>query len=143
VIRTTWDTNTLASGAIARQGAIAELIDRWYRADFEIVVSGHILIELERTLRKPYFMARLSDQEREAFLNLVRRFAVHTIVSAPMPAVLPQRADNVVLATAVSAGASYVITGDRKMRELGEYLGVRILSAREFIDLLNAAAAWE
>lgn len=74
MIRATWDTNALASGAIA------ELIDRWCRGDFEIVVSEHVLTELERTLGKPYFRIRLPEVDRKEFLALVRRFATVTPV---------------------------------------------------------------
>ena len=59
MIHATLDTNILASSAIARTGTIAALFNHWRSGDFELVVSGHILEELERALRKPYFAARL------------------------------------------------------------------------------------
>jgi predicted nucleic acid-binding protein len=44
--------------------------------------------------------------------------------------------DDLVLATAVSAHADYLVTGDRKLQRLGSYQGVRILSPREFLAVL-------
>jgi predicted nucleic acid-binding protein len=61
VIRATLDTNILASGAIARTGTIAVLFNQWRSGDFDLVVSDHILQELDRALRKPYFAARLDE----------------------------------------------------------------------------------
>ncbi len=138
MIRAIWDTNTLASGAIARQGVIAVLIDGWRHGDFEIVVSEHILTELERALRKPYFAARLNQADREEFLARVREFANIVQIAEPIPSVLPDRADNMVLATAVSARAPYIVSGDRELQGLGSYQNVRIFSAREFFDLVIA-----
>jgi predicted nucleic acid-binding protein len=122
VIRATWDTNALASGAIARQGVLAE----------------PILEELERTLRKTYFRARLSDSDRIDFLALLLRFATVAPPATPLPTVLPDRADNVVLATAIGAGTPYVVSGDREMQNLGTYRDVRILSPREFLAVVSA-----
>jgi hypothetical protein len=43
-----------------------------------------------------------------------------------------------VLATARSAGASYVVSGDRELQRLSEFQGIRIISARQFLDVLDA-----
>ena len=40
------------------------------------------------------------------------------------------------LAVAVGAGVDYLVTGDRQLRRLGSYQGVRILSPREFLDVV-------
>ena len=45
--------------------------------------------------------------------------------------------DDLVLATAVSAQADYLVTGDRQLLALGTYQGVRNVRAREFIDTLE------
>ena len=65
--RATLDTNILASSAIARTGTIATLFNHWRSGDFELVVSDHILEELERALRKPYFAAWLANQTEMTF----------------------------------------------------------------------------
>lgn len=135
MIRATVDTNTLASGAVAKIGAIADLIKAWRFGFVEIVVSEHILRELERTLRKPYFLARLDEFERRAFLALLLEFATVVELTAPVPTVVSDYGDNVVLATALSAKAPYVVTGDRELQRLSKYRAIRIVSAREFLDI--------
>lgn len=121
MIRAVWDTNVLASAAIARHGVLAELIELWRNGDIAVVVSAQIVAELESTLRKPYFLARLTDAQRDRFHALVQRFSLIVEVTAPIPSVLSQRADNVVLATAISAQAPYIVTGDREVRNLGTF----------------------
>jgi predicted nucleic acid-binding protein len=46
--------------------------------------------------------------------------------------------DDLVLAAAVSAGADYLVTGDRKLQALDTFEGVRILSPRQFLDMIEA-----
>lgn len=47
--------------------------------------------------------------------------------------------DDVILATAVAAGAGYLVTGDRRhLLSLGAYAGIRIVSPRAFLDLVRS-----
>ena len=138
MIRATLDTNTWASGALGRPETIGEILRRWRQGRFETVVSDHILEELERTLRKPYFAKRINEQDRELFLALLRELATVVSITEPIPDILPDQADNVILATASSAGVPYLISGDRQVLTLGEYQLVRVLSAREFLAILEA-----
>lgn len=137
MIRATVDTNTLASGAVATGGPIAILIEVWFQGDLEVVISSHIVTEPERTLRKPYFMGRLTAEMREEFLNLVRETATIIPITTPIPTAVTSRADNLVLATAESAGVAYVVTGDAELLRLGAYGSITICSARQFLGRLN------
>lgn len=45
--------------------------------------------------------------------------------------------DDVVVATAVAARADYLVTGDRRhLLPLGSYQGIRVVTPRQFLDLL-------
>ena len=46
--------------------------------------------------------------------------------------------DDLILATAVSASADYLVTGDRHLQALGSYEGVRIVSPRDFLTILES-----
>jgi len=51
--------------------------------------------------------------------------------------------DDLILATAVAGEASYLVTGDRKLRAVGAFQGVTILSPREFLARLAQAGEHE
>jgi len=89
VIRAVFDTNVLASGAIAITGPVAALIDAWRRGKVQVVVSSHILGELDRALSNAYFAARLGPDTRNAFLTLAR--TTSTVVSITPPKALVRR----------------------------------------------------
>ncbi len=49
--------------------------------------------------------------------------------------------DDLILATAMSSQADYLVTGDKQLQDLGTYQGVTILSPRAFLDLLRTSQA--
>lgn len=104
MIRVTLDTNALASGALERPGTLAQILHHWRRGVLELVVSNHILEELDRTLRKPYFASRIADRDRRLFLALLREFATIVEIARPVPTIASQPGDNLVLATGLSGG---------------------------------------
>ena len=135
--RVVLDTNALASGAIAFQGTLASIIDAWRSGEFSLFVSPPILAELERTLEKSYFRQRLTIEQSSRFIVLLRRRATVSPITVPVQGVASHPEDDLVLATAISANADYLVTGDTQLQQLGQYEGVAILSPREFLGRLT------
>ncbi len=139
MIRALLDANTLVSGAIASRGAVAELIDRWLvERLFLVVLSDEILDEVDRALRNRYFAARLDAANRAAYLDLLRQAAVVVSVQSRLTGVAPDPNDDHVLAAAIDGAAEYLVTGDRGLLGLGSYRGVRIVNARELLDVMRS-----
>ena len=132
------DTNILARGSISHGTAVATIIDAWRAKRFTLALSTHILDELTRTLAKPYFARRLSPDQQAAYQLLLSSFATLVPITASVHGVATQPADDLVLATAVSSDADYLVTRDRKLLQLGSYLGVTIASPTEFLARLES-----
>ena len=135
--RVVLDVNVLASGFVSRTGAPGQLLAQWTRGAFELIVSEHILTVLTRVLERPYFRRRLTAGERAANLALLRHEAILTTISAEVQGVAPDEEDDLVLATAVSGNATYLVTGDTGLRRLRSYRGINVLSPRDFLTLLG------
>ena len=139
MMRATIDTNILASGAVAREGGTIATIVAAIRSEyFELALSDHILDELARTLVKPYFTYRLSVAELLAYQTMILSYAMIFPVSVQVRGDATHPEDDLILATAVSADAEFLVTGDAQLLKLGNYRGVTILSPRAFLDLLNS-----
>ena len=54
-----------------------------------------------------------------------------------LAAISSDESDNRYLECAVEGGAQYIISGDKHLLELGEYRGIAIVSAADFIALLE------
>ncbi len=134
------DTNVLASGSTHQKGHSGQLVTAWRRGAFVLVVSEHILEELAETLEDRYFKKRLSKQRRRTAVARIRRQAHVTKITASVSGIAPDEADDLVLATAESAGAAFVVSGDGPFLEVGQYHGIRILSPAAFLALLDTDA---
>ncbi|HEU0113195.1 MAG TPA: putative toxin-antitoxin system toxin component, PIN family [Thermomicrobiales bacterium] len=137
------DTNVLASGFIGEDKPTSvpgELIRRWRGKAFALVVSPPILDELTDTFADPYFTRRLSSSEIADALQALRVDAVIQPLTVAVGGVASHPEDDLILATALSAGAPYLVTGDRRLRERGVYRGVQLLTPRQFLALLEREA---
>lgn len=134
------DTNVLASGfdGIARGDSVpGELLRRWRGGAFTLIISETILTELARALSYPYFARRLSAHEiDDAFLRLRTQARIQPI-TVSVTGIAAHPADDLILATALSARADYLVTGDRRLRTRGAYGGTTLLSPRQFLDVLK------
>ncbi len=141
MIRVVADTNVLASGLAAYdddESPSAQILDAWRYGPLELVASAPIVAELRRTLAKPYFAQRFTTEEIERALYLVRHRSSFMEALADVRGVATTPEDDLILATAVAGEALFLVTGDRQLRNLGEYQGVRIAGPREFMDWLAA-----
>jgi putative PIN family toxin of toxin-antitoxin system len=102
---------------------------------FELCLSEFILDELSRTLKKSYFTARLSDQGA-AFLGMLWNVVMLIPVSVTIVGVVSDPNDDPILGTAVSAQASYLVSGDKAVLAVGHFQDIAILTARQFYDVL-------
>jgi putative PIN family toxin of toxin-antitoxin system len=133
------DTNVLASGFVHRLGNPGRILALWRSHDFQLVVSGPILAELEATLEDRYFQMRLTRQQRERALSLLRRQAEHTEITARVEGIATHKEDDLILATARTVGADVLVTGDEGLQRVRTYGGTEILSPAEFLRFLEEA----
>lgn len=131
------DANVLAAGFANADGPPGQLVDLWRAGRFVLIVSEHVLSELEGTFAKPYFRRRMSSDQQARALSLLRADAVMVTISASIRGVASHPSDDLVLATAVSGRADYLVTGDIELRRLSPFRGIVILSPRAFLDVLT------
>jgi putative PIN family toxin of toxin-antitoxin system len=99
---------------------------------FRLVISDPVFDEVARNMVKPYFRRQLTPRQIAANLTLLANEAQLTPITAAISGIATHPEDDAILATAVSAGADYLVTGDTKLQQLGSYQGVRVLSPAAF-----------
>jgi putative PIN family toxin of toxin-antitoxin system len=143
LIRAVLDTNVIVSGVIGRHGRAppAAIVDAWRLGRFEVTASRHIVAELARALESSRLVSYTTREVRSAIVSLLAEHAVIVEEMANVSGVATHPEDDRVLATAVSARADYLVTGDRQLLALGSLQGVRIVSPTDFLAVLSTAEA--
>jgi putative PIN family toxin of toxin-antitoxin system len=136
MIRVTIDTTTLASGFVRPEPPPGRLLNAWRSRLFTLVTAEALLGEVERTFRKPYFARRLSPEEARANLALLPSEAVIVSTTVTVAGVATHPEDDVVLATALSGGAQFLVTSDHGLLRLGTFRELVIVSAGQFLAML-------
>lgn len=130
-MRAVLDPNILIAALLSPSGAPAQLVGRWLAGEFELVVSEHLLAELERALAYPKLRRRASADEAAGLVDLLR----HGGILAPDPPDPPRRSpdpgDDFLLALAETERA-VLVSGDQHLLALADELPIR--TARTYLD---------
>lgn len=133
-MRAVLDTNVLVSALIAPRGAPALLFRAWLDGEFELVVSPRLLDELERVLAYPKLRRRVSTDQADTVLRLLRSSAEHhDDPDTPAPVSSPDPDDDFLVALAAAASA-HLVSGDRDLLGLTPRIPVHDPAA--FLDHL-------
>jgi putative PIN family toxin of toxin-antitoxin system len=135
------DTNTVVSGLLWR-GAPRQVLDAARRGEVLLFISPELLAKLEDVLSRPKFAARL-EAAGVTVAELVTGYAALTHLvrlTAIEPVIAEDPDDDVVLATAVTAQANFIVSGDRHLLEQGRHKAITILAAAELLNLLRQDA---
>jgi putative PIN family toxin of toxin-antitoxin system len=141
MIRAVLDSSILVSAFVAPGGAVLNVI-RWeFRHRYRLCLSDYILAETGRSLLTKTRLRRYAeydDQDVRAYLHWLLTQAEMVVDPPRLRAVSGDPKDDMIVATAVAAGADFLVTGDRRhLLPLGSYRDVRILAPREFLELLR------
>ena len=135
------DTNILASGALKPSSIPGQILKQWRDDKFELIISQHILSELEETLNKSYFRNILKTQDVDDLLELLISDASLTLIITKVAGVATHPEDDLVLATAESGKASFVVTGDHGLQNLKQFKNIKIVSPSTFSEILHTEKA--
>jgi uncharacterized protein len=130
------DTNIVVSGLLWG-GTPRVLLQAARERRFLLCTSTPLLIELADALARRKFARKLAASGLSAE-ELAMRYAALTTIAQPasIAPVAPDPDDDAVFATAVAAGASLVVTGDKPLLSLRRHRGFEIVTASGAIALL-------
>jgi uncharacterized protein len=133
------DTNVLIGALLSSKGSPAEVIRRWEADDFGVITSPSLISEFERALTYPRVrrLLNLSQEQIDVFLKRLRTVATVVDPQITLAVIEKDPDDNRLLECAVADQASYVVSGDDHLLDLGEYAGIVILNPMGFVTALK------
>ena len=126
------DTSVLVA-AFATRGLCADVL-RTVLAEHELLQSSTLLDELTRTLTEKI---RVPDATVREIVTFLRATASSTESAEPVPVKVRDPDDAVILGEALSMGADVLVSGDKDLLDAAPVPGIRVLTPRQFWDLVR------
>lgn len=99
--------------------------------------SEDIIDEVMRVLRVKFEWSEESLKEAKSQMNAIG----HKVTpDRKLDAVAEDPTDNRILECAVAAPSAYIVTGDSHLLKLGQFAGIKIIRASDFLDLQITSA---
>ncbi|MBT3257590.1 MAG: putative toxin-antitoxin system toxin component, PIN family [Deltaproteobacteria bacterium] len=127
------DTNIFIS-AIFWGGKPREVVDLGRSGRISVFTSMEIQEELERKLKSKF---GLDDQEVSQILFDFSLFTLPVEPSCKITIIDDDPDDNKFVECAVASKATHVVSGDKHLLNLKEYMGIQIKKAAEFLAILE------
>ena len=141
MIRAVLDTNILVSALITKKSsAPLQLYKAFTIKQFLLITSPSILAEVEDVINRKKvikYHRRNLEQRKEIMKQLVKLSYV-TLESVTTEDVIIERDpdDDKFLDAAIEGNADFIVSGDRHLLDLKAYEGIKILTPKEFLQLL-------
>lgn len=134
-MRAVVDPNVLISALLSRDGTPARVLRAWLDGAFELVVSNHLLDELDRALAYPKLRERVEPSEATEFIGLLRNGARMDDDPTDLPSVRSADPGDDYLISLAEHAPAMIVSGDRHLLGLAGELPV--LSPAEFLTELD------
>ena len=138
MIRAVVDTNIVIRAVIKPEGTVGPILVKLRDAAYAMVYSQAPLDELLEKLALPRIRDKyeIDEDAVEALLGLL---ALRGEIVQPSRRIKACRNpdDNAILEAAVDGKAGYIVTGDEDLLVLDGFEGIRVLTPRMFLEMLE------
>ena len=134
------DVNVLVSALLTPRGTPCLVLTAWEQQRFRSVTSEHIIADASAKLSRPDLGGAYGvTQDDIGWVRALLQTQAEIVTIGPVQVVpvTGDPEDDIVLATAVVGRATYLVTGDKGLLNLGSCADVLIVSPREFLQVLE------
>ena len=133
------DANIIVSATVSTVGIPFRVLQAAKAGQYRWITSTPIIAEVMRALQRPRVQRRytITSDDLQVVSELLAKRAIATPLTVQVYGVATHPEDDEILATAVSAQADYLVTGDRQLLALGSFHGTEIISPRRFLAILQ------
>ncbi len=126
------DTNIFISSIFWELGNPHKVIKLALDGKIKIYTSIEILQELEKILKRDFNEPVNIVNEQ---IGLILEISEIVEPAEKLNIIKEDPEDNKILECAISSKADYIITGDKHLLDMKEFCGVKIVNAKQFLDI--------
>ena len=128
------DTNVLVSGSIVPHGNPAFILDNWRNEKVQLVTSLEILTEFQRVMMEKFNAPQNEIEVLNAFFiwkgKIVEPKQKFNVIKE-------DPSDNKFLEVAIEGKADYIVSGDKDLLRIKNFMGINIISPAEMASILK------
>jgi uncharacterized protein len=138
-IRAVLDTKVLISGLLSEGSPPRWLVDAWLDGRYVLATCLYQVEEISHVLDYPRIASRLRLSDAEVDLILAALLSQAEVVGGDLrlPGVSRDPKDDPLVACAMEGNADYLVSGDADLLDLGKHENTRMVSPREFVEILG------
>ena len=132
MIKVVVDTNVFISSFFG--GNPRKVIDLWKAGEITLCLSSVIIEEYIEVLQR---LGLQNERELEELTDLSAK-GFHSLFTSQIPSlqvVEKDPDDDKFIECAVALKAKYVISGDKALQEIKDYIGVKIVNPKDFLEI--------
>ena len=132
MIRVLPDTNIVISSAFWI-GNPYEVIKKGILGEYQLIISAKILVEVSDKLRNKF---QFPEENIQELIDILMIYCHVIDVTSKFNAVRDKK-DNKIIECASDGKADYIVTGDPDLLELKEFKNIRIITAKDFLKIIQ------
>jgi putative PIN family toxin of toxin-antitoxin system len=101
----------------------------------ELFITKEILNEIEEVMERPKFHA--DKGEIDYFINSIEEIGNKIIAKSQIKNGSRDKTDNKYIECGIAANVDYIISGDIHLLELGKYEKIKIISAKNYLEIIR------
>jgi len=133
-MRIVLDTNILVSG-IFWKGTPYKVLEAWIDDKFEMIVSEDVLMEYSRILKGFEKKKKGSAEVAKSWILFIAQNSTLLKVKKKVK-VCRDPFDDMFLSLAIAGNAKFIVSGDKDLLDMKEFMNVEILTASSFLKQL-------
>jgi uncharacterized protein len=131
------DTNVLIAAVVSRGGSAAKIVRLWREGRLDLLYTQETLAEA-RTVVGQTWVERVGGRDGPGqLLAELEEKGVRIEGTPRLNLTLRHPGDRRLIEAAVAGNADFVVTSDREVLAMGEFMGVRMTKARDALQALG------
>jgi len=131
------DTNVILSALQSNKGKSFELISKISEDAFDFAISVPLILEYEAVLKNKLDRTIFTDSDIEDFINYICKVGIRTKLFYLWRPYLKDPFNDHILEVTIQSNASTIVTYNKRDFKEAENLGIKILTPKEFLEILQ------
>ena len=111
------------------------ILERVIEGIDKLFITKEILNEIETVIERPKF--HVDKEGADFFINSIEEIGTKIIPKIKIENGSRDKTDNKYLECGITANVDYIISGDIHLLELGSYKNIRIVSVKNYLEIIE------